>query len=251
MNLNKIHTKLPFHADTRYRRTLVNKNKELPNPINILYQDMMSVKRFLLSMEGEYLVKLAKDGQFKLNFYPDDVYNNGMDYEFSITNEFYNILHQEPNIKIYNTEWHCNETNYHTGLAIQKSLTPFIKQCRDINFKDCNKQYHFLTLNNIGKSDREELFKFFKKNTDVDSKSLSSFIWMGKTLDKLKLQRNSITGQKERSDLYNPLSLRDFYSKCAFEIVCESGNNMITEKILKPLIVGVPFLIHTSHLYSL
>lgn len=256
----KFHINLPYIEGEKFRKSIIDVSKmplimectsDIPNPLEIQYEDMRTVKRFLLSTEGEYLVRLAKESDLKINFHPGDCYNCGYDYEIDITNEFHNTLHKTPNIKIWNTEWHCDETNWTPGVCIIFALFSYVEACKDINFTDMEKKYHFLTLNNIGKPEREQLYEFFQKNPNVDSKSLSSFLWKNKTLDNLETQYKSTTGQKEQSGLYNPSSMFEFYSQCAFEIVCESGPNMVTEKIIKPLIAGVPFLIHTNHLYNL
>ena len=86
---------------------------DLPNPINIQYEDMHSVKRFLLSWEGQYLTRLAVNAEYKINFYPKDVYSDFQLDGNDIYNEFYNILVEPPNIKIWNTESYGDKTNYY------------------------------------------------------------------------------------------------------------------------------------------
>lgn len=251
MNHFKTHTELQFHNDINYRKTLVGEGRELPNPINILYNDMMSVKRFLLSMEGEYLVNSAKTTDQKLNFFPSDIYGEALKNGIEITKEFYDTLHNTKNIKIYNTEWYGKFTNYLPATNLIEVMYAMVNELRDINFNDTNKEYHFLTLNNIEKPDRLQLYNFYENNPIVKSYSLSSFIFKNIFLDNVINQARSTTGSKEKIMLYNPATMKDFYSKCAIEIVCESGPNIISEKVLKPLFMGVPFLLHTNGLHNL
>lgn len=256
MSLNKIHISLHYHDDKNFRSSLVNQKiplimgctADLPNPINIQYADMMSLKRFLLSFEGQYLVRLASNSKYKVNFHPTDVYST--DDGLEILNEFYNILHETTNIKIWNTEYYCDKTNYSCGLDIYDAIYELVDKCRNTNFLDSNKEYHFLTLNNIEKPERIELHDFLENNPKIKESSLSSFLWMGKKLDELDIQKNS-KGAKNEQQLYNWKTLKKYYDKCAIEIVCESGPNIISEKILKPLLMGTPFLIYTNHLSNL
>lgn len=222
---------------------------DLPNPINIQYEDMHSVKRFLLSWEGQYLTRLAINDEYKINFYPSDVYS---DFDLDgndIYNEFYNILVEVPNIKIWNTESYGDKTNYYPGTQIIDSIKPLVNKLRDIDFGSIDKKYHFLTLNNIGKREREELFNFFQKYPKVSEQSLSSFLWKGIRLDKSKNWLDNVSQRKEW--LYESDALNKYYSECAIEIVVESGPNMITEKILKPLLMGTPFLLHNNNMINL
>ena len=256
---DKFHIQLLYHDDTNVRKSLVNQNTplvmectaDLPNPINIAYQDMLSVKRFLLSWEGKYLVRLATEGEYKLEFFPSDVYSDFTSGGKEIYDEFYDILAETPNITMRNTEWYGDRSNYHPGTQIALSIKQFVNRLRDVDFDSIDKKYHFLTLNNIGKEERIELYDFFQKNPKVDKQSLSSFLWMGKALDGVQNQTNSNTGQKNRNHLYDYKTLKKFYSECAIEIVVESGPNMLTEKLLKPLLMGTPFLLHSNNMANL
>ena len=252
------HIQLLYHNDKKVRKSLVNQKTplvmecttDLPNPINILYEDMLSVKRFLLSWEGKYLVRLATEGEYKLEFFPCDVYSDWRDGGKVIYDEFYDILAETSNITMRNTEWYGDKTNYHPGKNVVMVLTPIVEKLKNIDFINIDKKYHFLTLNNIGKRERIELYNFFEKNPKVNKQSISSFLWMGKTTagDDGLWKKNT---SQQREKLYSSPTLKKYYSECAIEIVVESGPNMITEKILKPLLMGTPFLLHSNDMINL
>tara|TARA_B100001769_G_scaffold100675_1_gene77848 strand:- start:592 stop:1515 length:924 start_codon:yes stop_codon:yes gene_type:complete len=122
-------------------------------------------------------------------------------------------------------------------------------------YEKCDRKYsnakHFLCLLGTPKRHRINLKKFIFKN-NLQSKGIISSIWSGISPD---IQKDSDTkwnlntthdGTIFKKEIYAKETLDKFYNNCSFEIVTESCSQLITEKTLKPLLYGVPFIFYSN-----
>jgi len=121
-------------------------------------------------------------------------------------------------------------------------------------YKNCDRKYnnakHFLCLLGTPKPHRVNLKKFIFEN-NLQSKGIISSIWNNISPDitkdiKTKWNSNSLhDGTVTTNQMYSKQTLDNLYTNCAFELVTESDGEdgaLITEKTLKPLLYGVPFI---------
>ena len=107
---------------------------------------------------------------------------------------------------------------------------------------------HFLSLNSRQKETRMVLFEFLEKN-NLLTKGICSFHWMkispDISVDRFEGEINDDESHLEKIDnqILHSNAITTLYEKTLFEIVAPSGNNLVTEKSLKPLIHGKPFLL--------
>tara|TARA_Y100000996_G_C22467787_1_gene620822 strand:+ start:50 stop:973 length:924 start_codon:yes stop_codon:yes gene_type:complete len=122
-------------------------------------------------------------------------------------------------------------------------------------YKKCDRKYnnakHFLCLLGTPKPHRVNLKNFIFKN-NLQSKGMISSIWSGISPD---IQKDNDTmwgintlhdGTVNTNQMYSKETLDNLYTNCAFEIVTESCSQLITEKTLKPLLYGVPFIFYSK-----
>lgn len=167
----------------------------------------------------------------------------------------YNKLNEEYlkkyDIQIYDTGFLSdNFTNITFGLTILS----WMEQFYNIKIKS-EPIRHFLTLNSRKKLNRILLHDFLNHH-NLFSKGLCSFHWLYISPD--ILSNNFLSGQNVDTDKEEHLTyvsnqtlhtqdVISLYEKTLFDIVTPSGHNLVTEKTLKPLLFGKPFLLWMYH----
>ena len=139
----------------------------------------------------------------------------------------------------------CNFENITFGTDILDNFS-YYQHCD----RKYNKAKHYLCLLGTPKPHRKNLFNFIFSNK-LSSKGIVSSVWTGispdieKKKNTPKWDLNTLhDGTISKTQIYAKETLDEFYNNCAFEIVTESCSQLITEKTLKPLLYGVPFIFY-------
>lgn len=225
---------------------LENKNILWKKTTKILYHTIADVYTFLHdTKEGKDLLKKNKEKKVeKIIFAQTDNYSADL-YEQHIYEILESLYLSKYDIEIYDTGFlKDNFKNLNYGITILSWMEEFF----NISCKT-KPNRHFLSLNSRQKETRMVLFEFLEKN-NLLTKGICSFHWMkispdipvdkfeGKISIKEESHLEKIDNQILHSNTITPL-----YEKTLFEIVAPSGHNLVTEKSLKPLLHGKPFLL--------
>jgi hypothetical protein len=209
----------------------------IPSVVSINYNNVSAIDNFLNTIDGRYIVDLVNRNIVTLNLFPLDsvgITTNEL-YYLSSNKEFF----LKKNVNFYQS-WYNNELNFNLyfGSTIHSAMDYLISISNGYDFDETKKTKHFLTLNNLFRPNRKDLFDFYNKLTELDkNKFLCSFNFENIILEKNVFSDSSTSGSKMYGN-----NIIEFYKKCLVEIVAESSHISITEKSYKPIIVGVPFI---------
>ena len=222
-------------------------NTKFPNEILITYHDIFDLHRYLnYSIEGKSLIENVKNDKVKCVIIPFDFNPVLADSKYFYLKDKEFLNHK--NISFWSTDKIDDDfENITWGISVLELFQDFI----DNDTSYLKKDVHFLCLNGSKKPHRVFLKNFLVKN-DILKKCVYSFLWEGITPD-LQLEDGEFYGhenlevkRKIENKLYRKDNIKNLYEKCLIEIVTPTGSNLVTEKSLKPLINGVPFLIFTK-----
>lgn len=210
----------------------------------ILYHTIDDVYSFLKCEVGKDLIKQHEEKKVdKIIFAQTDNYQVDFyeQYIYELLETFYL---KKYNIEIYDTGFLSNDyKNINYGITVLSWMEDFF----GIKYKTKPKR-HFLSLNSRAKDTRVILFDFLNKN-NLLTKGICSFHWLKISPDIPvdKFQGEVDTNESHLKIIDNELlhkkSITPLYENTLFEIVSPSAHNLVTEKTLKPLLYGKPFLI--------
>lgn len=205
-----------------------------PEVTRICYHLLQDVHLFLNTPQGKQLLSDVNDKKvLKVVFVPFEPYP----IKYYEKNIFSKIKHIFDNKKfsIYCTDFLSNDfKNISYGFIVLQAMQKFIR-----TNVDSNPSKYFLTLNKRKKMERVTLYNFLKENNLLE-KGLCSFHWLEQSPD-IKLFGDNYDDVIQKQ-LYLD-DIKNFYKETLFEIVAPSGTHLISEKTLKPLLFGKPFLI--------
>ena len=222
-----------------------NKNILWKTTTKILYHTIVDVYTFLHNtIEGKDLLKKNKEKKVKkIIFAQTDNYSVDL-YEQHIYERLQSLYLSKYDIEIYNTGFLTdNFKNINYGITILSWMEEFF----NITY-ETKADRHFLSLNSRQKETRTILFEFLEKN-NLLTKGICSFHWMkispDISVDKFQGEINNEESHLKKIDnqILHSNTITPLYEKTLFEIVAPSGHNLVTEKSLKPLLHGKPFLL--------
>ena len=222
-----------------------NKNYEWKKTTKILYHTIDDVYTFLQDTKaGKDLIKKHEEKKVdKIIFAETDNYNVGL-YEQHIYELLKSLYLSKYNIEIYDTGFLSDDyENINYGITILSWMEEYF----NISY-ETKPNRHFLSLNSRQKEPRVNLFNFLEKN-NLLTKGICSFHWMkispDISLDKFEgeIDDNESHLEKVHNGVLHSNNVTDLYEKTLFEIVSPSAHNLVTEKTLKPLLHGKPFLL--------
>lgn len=211
--------------------------ENLKNVVSINYNNVESLEKFFETKDGLLILNKVKQNLIHLNLFPlDSVGVTNSEINFLIDNKDF---FTKTNVDFYQS-WIIKEINFNLyfGSTIHSAMHYILTQSENINFDFDKKQKHFLTLNNLYRPNRNDLFDYYSAlNFNNREKFLCSF-----NFKNIYLEFDTFS-QPHTIDLtmYGN-NIIEFYNKSFFEIVVESSYISITEKSFKPLICGVPFI---------
>ena len=200
----------------------------------IVYHRLYDLEMYINNtIEGSNLKDFVNSGN-KISFIPQDSYHI-CDIDKYIYEKNKTFLESE-NVNFYSTDKLADGfTNLFWGSNVLNIVNENQLITADRKF---NGSKHFLCLMGTIKPQRTWLAKFIK-NQNILNKGIVSARWLGISPDGLTTEPHSqADGIKYRKEL-----LDSFYNDCLFEIVTESKKSLVTEKTLKPLLYGVPFIV--------
>jgi hypothetical protein len=215
----------------------------VPNVVSINYNNVSAIYDFLNTIDGRYIVDLVNNNTITLNLFPLDSVGITMD-EFDYLQSNKEFFSKE-NVNFYQS-WYNSELNFNLyfGSTIHSAMDYLISISSDYNFDINSKTKHFLTLNNLFRPNRKDLFDYYNHLTNSDKdKFICSFNFENVILENDVFSDLSTAGSKMYGN-----NIVEFYDKCLVEIVAESSHIAITEKSYKPLIMGTPFIYWTNSL---
>ena len=220
-------------------------NYEWPKITKILYHTIDDVYTFLQDTKaGKDLLKKHEEKKvYKIIFAQTDNYNVDL-YEQHIYELLKSLYLSKYNIEIYDTGFLSDDyENINYGITVLSWMEEFFHiKC------ETKPNRHFLTLNSRQKEARINLFDFLEKN-NLLTKGICSFHWMrispDISLDKFEGEIDDKESHLEKvhNGILHSNSVTPLYEKTLFEIVSPSAHNLVTEKTLKPLLHGKPFLL--------
>lgn len=200
----------------------------------IVYHRLYDLEMYINNtIEGSNLKNFVNSGN-KISFIPQDSYHIS-DIDKYIYEKNKPLLESE-NVNFYSTDKLADGfTNLFWGINILNIVNENELITADRKF---NGSKHFLSLMGVEKKHRQFLFDFLSEE-NLLAKGIVSARWLGISPDVLKTKPHEVNDDiKYRKEL-----LDSFYNNCLFEIVTESRESLITEKTLKPLLYGVPFIV--------
>ena len=208
----------------------------------IVYHRLYDLEMYLNNtIEGSNLKRFVESGN-KINIHPQDSY-----YICDIDKYIYKknkTFLESKDVNFYSTD-KLDDTfeNLSWGTNILEAIydNKLITADRKFNYSK-----HFLCLMGTEKPHRIWLSKYLQSNKNILSKGIVSARWLGVSPDGLTKHPHNVDEPLK----YKKESLDSFYNNCLFEIVTESQNSLITEKTLKPLLYGVPFIVSFKTKYD-
>ena len=218
-------------------KNLNDYNKEIiyPEVTRISYHLIKDVYLFLKTPQGQQLLSDVDNKKvFKVIFLPYEPYPIKY-YEQNIFKKIKHIFDNKK-ISIYCTDFLSNDfTNLTHGTVVLEVMQKFLQTNVSLN-----PSQHFLTLNKRKKMERVTLYNFLEQN-NLLKKGICSFLWLKQSPDLDVFDEDKYDGHIQKK-LYVD-EIKKFYEQTLFEIVAPSGTHLISEKTLKPLLFGKPFLI--------
>jgi len=200
----------------------------------IVYHRLYDLEMYLNNtIEGSNLKRFVESGN-KISFIPQDSYDI-CDIDKYIYEKNKTFL-ESKDVNFYSTN-KLDDTfeNLFWGTNVLNIVNENELITADRKF---NYSKHFLCLMGVKKKHRQFLFDFLSEE-NLLAKGILSARWLGISPDVLKTKPHMAGDNiKYRKEL-----LDSFYNDCLFEIVTESKESLITEKTLKPLLYGVPFIV--------
>ena len=201
----------------------------------IVYHRLYDLEMYLNNtIEGSNLKRFVESGN-KINIHPQDSY-----YISDIDKYIYKknkTFLESKDVNFYSTN-KLDDTfeNLSWGTNVLQAIydNKLISADRKFNYSK-----HFLCLMGTEKPHRIWLSKYLQSNKNILSKGIVSARWLGVSPDGLTKHPHNVDEPLK----YKKESLDSFYNNCLFEIVTESQKSLITEKTLKPLLYGVPFIV--------
>ena len=200
----------------------------------IVYHRLYDLEMYLNNtIEGLNLKDFVNSGN-KIIFVPQDSYHicNIDKYIYEKNKTFL----ESENVNFYSTDKLTDGfTNLFWGTGVLNIIYDNNLTTADRKF---NYSKHFLSLMGVEKKHRQFVFDFLSEE-NLLAKGIVSARWLGISPDRLKTKPHEVDDDiKYRKEL-----LDSFYNDCLFEIVTESKESLTTEKTLKPLLYGVPFIV--------
>ena len=220
--------------------------------VKILYHTIDDIYIFLKDTNtGQNLIENKKENKVdKIIFVQTDNYPVSY-FEQFIYKKLDDEFLKKYKIEVYDTGF--LDDNYE-NITYGVTILSWMEQFYNIEIKSEPKR-HFVSLNSRQKLNRIILYDFLTKH-NLFSKGLCSFHWLYISPD--IISDNFLSGQDVDTDKEEHLTyvsnqvlhtqdVIPLYEKTLFDIVTPSGHNLITEKTLKPLLFGKPFLIWMFH----
>ena len=205
-----------------------------PEVTRICYHLIQDIYLFLKTPQGQQLILDVHNKKvLRVVFLPVEPYLIGY-YEKNIFSKIQHLFDSKK-FSIYCTDFLSDDfKNISYGFIVLEAMQKFL----NTNVK-VNPTKHYLTLNKRKKIERVTLYNFLEKN-NLLNQGICSFHWLEQSPDlKIFGDRYDDVIQKQ---IYLD-DIKNFYKETLFEIVSPSGTNLISEKTLKPLLFGKPFLI--------
>jgi len=230
--------------DRNHKDIISNLIDSKKNCIFVLYNELTKLIEFLESKDSSLLVNKIKDNKIKVIFISDDsdfISKSDLDC-FLRWESFFN----QKNVKIIFSNFYKEIKNFdkllYPGIFIHFQINYLIKNSFSYNHLDYEKEYHFLSLNNKERPLRLQLFNFYKNlKEEQQNMVLCSFNFKNKYIEKSLFIDNT-----PNHPLLYDNNLLNFYKKSLFEIVTETHNEVVTEKVYKPIFMGIPFIIYSD-----
>ena len=243
--------------DIELRNLRKNKKKyvdtlEYNQTVRILYHLVDDIYIFLKQTKtGKDLIqKKIQNKVDEIIFVQTDNYFVGY-YEQFIYSKLNNEYLKKYDLKLYDTGFLSDNFK---DITFGATILSWMEQFLDIQIK-LKPTRHFLTLNSRQKLNRIILHDFLQEN-NLFSKGLCSFHWLYISPDishekfvsgkSINLDHDEHLTYVGNSDLHTQ-DVIPLYEKTLFDIVTPSGHNLVTEKTLRPLLFGKPFLIWMYH----
>jgi hypothetical protein len=209
--------------------------------IYVLYSTPKNVEDFLKNDVSNTLRFKIQNNKLKVVFIGND--------SFDITKYDFEYIENTPSIfKHKNVQyWQTNycdgvdsEQKLYVGVFIHHHLGNLLN-LTNYTHKTQNHTKYFLTLNNKKRPDREMLYNIYNTfDSNIKEKIVSSFNFAG-----IFLEKELFSSKNAEHQLMYTSNILNFYKDVLFEVVSETGAN-VTEKIYKPLILGVPFILYNT-----
>ena len=196
------------------------KNTTFDNNI-LLYHRLYDLEMYLNNtIEGDNLKRFIESGN-TMNILPVESYRiSSMDrYIYKKNKKLLNSNY----VNFYATDkLDTDFQNIGWGSTILDETNHLINADRTFN-----NSKHFLCLMGLGKPHRRRIYDLLSES-NLLGKGIISARWRSIYADHLRYDKNI---------------LDNYYNNCLFEIVTESTETLVTEKTLKPLLYGVPFIL--------
>ena len=188
----------------------------------LVYHRLYDLEMYLNNtIEGNNFKKFVESGN-SMNILPIDSYRiSSIDrYIYKKNKKFL----KSKNVNFYSTDkLDYDFENIGWGTTILDSIYHLINADRTFD-----NSKHFLCLMGTQKPHRTRVYDFLLEE-NIISKGITSARWKGVHISSWKN--------------YDKRILDNYYNSCLFEIVTESTEELVTEKTLKPLLYGVPFIL--------
>lgn len=228
----------PFDNDNEFDIQLYGDSTSISyekEKIFIHFRHFLYIKDFLESDVSDRIKDDVKNGKLKVVFIGDDsypIFNEDVDYIKS--NDWF---FKNKNVQLWVTNYN-DENSIEKNLYVGTMIHYMLQRIINCQYEHSNQEFtkHFITLNNKDKPDRVRLYDLYKS---LDSNNfIASFNFEDIFLQDYLFNDLGVIHNEKMYDT----DILKFYKQCLFEIVCESGQDNVTEKSYKPLLLGVPFI---------
>jgi hypothetical protein len=208
--------------------------------IYVLYSSPKKVENFLKSDVSDTLRFKIQNNELKVVFIGNDSFDMTK-YDFEYIENTPSIF-KHKNVQYWQTNY-CDEVDseqkLYVGVFIHHHLGNLLN-LTNYTHKTQNHTKYFLTLNNNKRPDREMLYNVYNTfDSNIKEKIISSFNFAG-----IFLEKELFSFENIKHELLYTSNILNFYKDVLFEVVSETDAN-VTEKIYKPLILGVPFVLYS------